>query len=46
MKSIASTYELESMALKLYLEAAYDNNWLVMFLSWAVVLHLERDKRG
>lgn len=32
-----SRIELEALALKLYIEAASDNDWLSMLICWAVV---------
>lgn len=37
-----SPLELEALALKLYVEAAYNNDWLGMLICWAVVMKLER----
>jgi len=42
MKPSNSLLELEALALKLYIEAAADNDWFSMLICWAVVLRLEK----
>jgi hypothetical protein len=35
--STSFQYELEALALKTYISAAYDNDWITMLICWAVV---------
>lgn len=41
-----SPLELEAIALKGYIEASADNDWIAMLICWAVVLQLEHYARS
>lgn len=37
-----SSYQVEALAHKVYVEAAYEREWIAMFIAWAVIMYFEK----
>lgn len=36
------SYRIEALAHKVYVEAAYEHEWIAMFIAWAIIMYYEK----
>ena len=39
----SASYQIEALAHKVYVEAVHEQDWLAMYIAWAVIMFFEKE---